>query len=177
MQLLLKYLQALLNAAIGMGSKLIHIEKQNAEILALLKRDEEIAVALTIDFKVDDQTTEGALFMTITDSQQVVATIKPVNKRGQPAPVQPGSVLWTGPSFVAITPAPDGLSATIVAMGIGSGELSVSADADLGEGVVTISGTVPFEVIPSQATSVGFEFGTPTEQTEPGPLPNPTPVP
>jgi hypothetical protein len=123
--------------------------------------------------------------MKITDSQQNTAVLKPVTAGGKPAAVEPGSILWSGPSFAALTPSADGLSVTVVAMGVGGlpegaiegdpGEeyVSVSADADLGAGVVTISGKFALRVVASQAQSLGFEFGTPTEQVAAGPTPNP----
>lgn len=113
--------------------------------------------------------------MQITDSQQFLATIRPKTAAGKPAQVQAGSVLWTGPSFLAITPAADGLTAIVVAMGVGSDVISVSADADLGDGVVTISGMLNVVVTPSQAVSLGIDAGDVQEQVAPGPEPNPAP--
>lgn len=172
LEFLLKYLQQAIRPLFFVNSRqLDRIEKKLDRILAL--ESGEFAGSIDFDTKLEDQTTIGAIEMKITDSQQFTATIRPKNKAGRPAPVEAGSVIWTGPSFVAITPAADGLSAVVVAMGVGSDLLSVSADADLGEGVVTISGTLPLVVEASQAVSLGIEASEPVEQVEAGPTPNP----
>jgi hypothetical protein len=155
----------------GFRRTLARMESKLDRISSVLA--EEFAGAIDFDAVVEGVTIKGALEMQITDSQQVVLTIRPKNKAGKPASVEPGSVAWTGPAFVAITPSDDGLSATVVAQGIGDDQISVSADADLGAGVVTISGTLPLTVVASQAVSLTIEAGGPTEQVEAGPEPNP----
>ncbi len=146
---------------------------QKLDIIIHILTSKNRATTLEINTISNGEIKENIKSMQITDTQQVVATITPKNSAGNPAPVEAGSVLWTGPPSVALNPSDDGLSCTIVAIGIGAGDLSVSADADLGTGVVTISGSVPFEVVPSQAVSLGIGFGTPTEQVSAGPTPNP----
>lgn len=180
MQQVVRYIQSLFGIILSLGRKLDRIESKLDQVLKLILRDEQIAVTLDLSIEVEGQITEGVVFMRMTDSQQAVGTIAPKNKRGGPAPVQPGSVLWTGPSFVAVTPSADGLSATFVAIGVGGDDPggpqeafgSVSADADLGEGVVTISSRFPIQVVASQATDLGVTFGEPTEQDAAGPQPN-----
>lgn len=103
--------------------------------------------------------------MTITDTQKFSATIAPVDAKGNPAQVEAGSVIWSGPDFLTVTPSADGMSADVVAKGpLGSGQVSVSADADLGAGVVTITGTLQVDVIAGQATSFTINTSAPTEQ-------------
>ncbi len=103
--------------------------------------------------------------MVITDSQKFTASIAPVDAKGNPAPVESGSIVWTGPAFVALTPSADGLSCDVAASGIGTGgTISVSADADLGTGVVTISGTLPIDVTAGQAVSLSISTTPPVEQ-------------
>ena len=49
----------------------------------------------------------------------------------------------------------------LVADAVGTTSLIFSGDADLGEGVTTISGLVIVEVTPAEATSLNIEFGEP----------------
>jgi hypothetical protein len=177
---ILKYLQILIRTLLlSQARQLDRIESKLDRLIAL--QSDSFAGSLDFDLLQEEQTTKGVIFMKLTDSQQGILTIRPVTKGGKPAPVEAGSVLWTGPSFVAITPSADGLSATAVAMGLGGDDpggpaeefISASADADLGTGVVTISGRVAIQVVASQAASLGIEEGPITEQVAAGPAPNP----
>jgi hypothetical protein len=172
---LLGYLQTFIAILFSHGHKLDRIERKIDRITALLTQKDGEAAVLEVDINLEGTITKGAKFMNMTDSQQCVSTLKPVTKAGKPATVEPGSISWTGPSFVALTPAADGLSCTFVAMGVGNDFYSVSADADLGAGVSTISGRFPCTVTPSQAATLGVDEGTPTEQVTAGPAPNPAP--
>lgn len=123
------------------------------------------AVKFVITTELDGQITSGVEFMKITASQKFTASIQPVDAKGNPAEVQAGSVQWEGPDTLTITPSEDGLSAEIAAKGpLGSGQVSVSADADLGEGVTTIAGTLQVDVVAGQAVSLGVNTSDPVEQ-------------
>ena len=64
--------------------------------------------------------------------------------------------------LVDLEVAPDGTSAYAIAAGpLGTCQVSVTADADLGEGVVTITGVLDLEVVGSQATSFVITPGAP----------------
>ncbi len=101
----------------------------------------------------------------LTDSQQCALSIAPVDAKGNPAPVQ-GAPVWasSAPTVAAVTPSADGLSANIVAGATGTAQISVSADADLGDGVTTITGVLDVTVVGGQATSIGIVAGTPVSQ-------------
>lgn len=143
---------------------------QMSRALALLLEIRDLllagrAAAIKFDVIHEDGTiSEGASKMQLRDNQQFTASLAPVDKKGAPAQVQPGSVVWTGPNFIALTPSADGLSCLIVAQGIGTGQVTASADADLGDGVTTISGTLDVEVISGEATSLGITAGEVTDQ-------------
>lgn len=105
--------------------------------------------------------------MIITDSQQVDLAIKPVDKKGKPAQID-GVPAWvsSNPAVATVAPAEDGLSALVKAADeLGSTQISVTADADLGEGVVNIAGTLDIEVVGGQAVSLSIVAGTPAEQS------------
>lgn len=104
--------------------------------------------------------------LNLTDSQEVILSIAPIDSRSNPAVVD-GEPSWSSSdvSVVTVTPAAGGLSASVVALGkIGSAQITVSADADLGSGVSPITGTLDITVISGLATSLSITAGAPTEQ-------------
>lgn len=182
----LRYLRLTVAQVRNNGRQLDRVEATLARLEAKVDRlgaiaSGEFAGELDIDLEIDGQVTKGALEVRLTDSQQGTIKILPKKKNGQPAPVQAGSVLYSGPSFVALTPSADGMSVKVVAMGLGGDDpggpaeqfITFSADADLGEGVVTISGRRPIQVIPSMAVTLDSEESDIVEQDAPGPEPNP----
>jgi|SRR5690242_5931326 len=106
---------------------------------------------------------EGTLMQQLTDVQKVTATIAAVDAAGNPAQLD-GAPTWSSsnPDIVSVTPAADGLTAVIAAVGpLGTSQISVSADARLGPDVVTLSGQDDVTVVASEATTLGISFGTP----------------
>lgn len=103
----------------------------------------------------------------ITDSQQVVFSAEFLDKKGQPAQVQ--SPVWStdNTDVLALTPAPDGLSCLVQAVSpIGTGIVTLKADADLGDGETAILGTAKVVVKSGAAVTVELKPGTPEEQPE-----------
>ena len=103
---------------------------------------------------------------TLTDSQQVNAKVAFVDKKGNPANVD-GVPQWSvdNPNLLNITPAADGMSCLIAAVGpLGSGNVTVKADADLGAGVTEIIGTAQIDVVGGAANTVAINFDQPTDQ-------------
>jgi hypothetical protein len=103
------------------------------------------------------------LMVTLTDLQKVPLTISPVDAVGNPALVE-GIPVWTSSNEAVLTviPAEDGLSAVATTVGpLGVAQVTVTADADLGEGVTMIAGTEDFTVLASQAVSMGITTGVP----------------
>jgi hypothetical protein len=109
----------------------------------------------------DDQ-----MAVTLTDTQKVSASIQPVDVHGHPALVD-GIPVWTtsDPTLLEVVPSLDGMNAEILASGeIGIGQVIVEADADLGEGVVTLTGILDVTVIGGAAVALEISVGTPEEQ-------------
>jgi len=105
----------------------------------------------------------GIEMLTLTDIQKVSFTISIVDVVGNPAPVQ-GVPVWasSNPEFVSLTVADDGMSAVAEAVGpLGSAQISVTADADLGGGVTPLVGIVDISVIASDAVSLSLLPGIP----------------
>ena len=101
----------------------------------------------------------------LTDSQKVVLSIKPVTKAGNPAPID-GLPVWSlgCEDHLKLELSEDGLSVTASALGkLGVCQVNVKVDADLGEGVEEITGTVDIEVKAGKAVNVGIEAGAPEE--------------
>jgi hypothetical protein len=100
----------------------------------------------------------------LTDSQQCALTIQPVDKKGQPAQVDVASAMWTSsnPDVAAVNS--NGLRATVVAGMPGMAQINVTVDADLGEGVRELSGTLDVTVVAGDAVSLGIQTEPPVEQ-------------
>ena len=101
--------------------------------------------------------------LTLTDEQKCHLSIQPVTAAGNPAKVD-GVPAWelSDPSILTLVVADDGLSADVITAGpLGPCQVKVTADADLGAGVRSISGVLDVEVIAAEAASLGVVAGTP----------------
>ncbi len=100
----------------------------------------------------------------LTDMQQVTCTISAIDKKGNPAPLPAGSVTWSvdSPSVVAVTPAPDGLSANLVAGGLGNATVSVLV-ADT-TGTTIAAGSLDVTVTGGPASKIVITPSTPSDQ-------------
>jgi len=117
---------------------------------------------------VSNQRTAQGVSMKIilTTDQKVTITLNPKTPGGHPATLD-GVPAWStsDPAVIAVQPAEDGKSCTVLAAGsTGLATLGASADADLGEGVDTITGQIDFEVVAAEASDLGFEAGQPELQ-------------
>lgn len=78
---------------------------------------------------------------------------------GGPANVDGAPVWSTSDSAVlGLTPASDGMSCVIEAKARGVAELGISADADLGQGIESLTGSVEVAVLGGKATGMVFSF-------------------
>lgn len=99
----------------------------------------------------------------LADNQKVALSIAPKSVAGNPAAVD-GAPSWrvSDESVLSLEVAADGMSAVVTSTGkLGTSQVSVSADADLGEGVQTITGLLDIEVKASAAVSLDISAGTP----------------
>ncbi len=116
---------------------------------------------------------------TMNNSQHIPFTLEARLANGQPAQVQPGSVVWATSDATIITVATtDGMTGFIeaVAPNTATATVSVTADADLGAGVVTITGVSdpadPFTVTQDPATlasTLVMTFAPPVAKVTPAP--------
>lgn len=100
------------------------------------------------------------MLFTITNEQKIKLTLKPTTAAGNPATVDGAPVWAVIEGDATLEPAEDGLSCYLI-----SGEanvnskITVTADADLGEGVVAITDTVDLAVVPASASALGITAG------------------
>lgn len=118
---------------------------------------------------VSEQTLTGpsheASMLQLTDTQRVQISIAPVDKKGAPAQVQSVAFSSSDTSVATVTQdATDPNKAVVVAGVAGTCQIQVSADADLGDGVSTINGTLDITVVGGPAVSLSVSAGTPEEQ-------------
>lgn len=128
------------------------------------------AVRLIFSARLEDQDLGEITMIQITDTQKVTLSIQPVDAKGNPALVD-GAPAWNSsdPSIITVAPSADGLSAVASAAGPltaegASVQVSVTVDADLGEGTKEISGTLDVTVVAGAAVSVAINAGAPEEQ-------------
>lgn len=106
-------------------------------------------------------TAKDTKMLILPNDHKVTASIQPVDARGNPAKID-GLANW-GSSNAAIAQvenvSADSLSADIVpGTALGTCQVNVQADADLGEGLRTITGVLDVEVVGGAA--VGFTIST-----------------
>lgn len=97
----------------------------------------------------------------LQDTQKVKLSVSFVDAAGNPADVD-GAPGWdsSDPSVVAVEPSEDGLSCYAVAVGpLGSAQVSVTADALIGEGKEELVGVLDFQVVASKAVAVAIAAG------------------
>lgn len=99
--------------------------------------------------------------ITLTNIQKVLVTVNPEIKPGMPAAIDGDATFTVGAGDCTIVVV-DGRSAYIVSGdNPGDSTIVVSADADLGAGVETISDSITVHVQGARATSLGLSIGTP----------------
>lgn len=148
----------------GVGSTLQLFSEQLAQLIELIEPGPAVEIIFTAE--VDGQLQFGVTMLNLTDTQQATLSIQPVDKKGNPAPVD-GVPVWASSNTEVLTvePAADGMSAVAKAVGpLGSAVVSVKVDADLGSGVTELSGGLDVSVSGGGATSITVTAGTPEEQ-------------
>lgn len=106
---------------------------------------------------------QGDFMFTLPDDKTVGVSIAYVDAKGNPAQVE-GAPVWSSSdeSILTVTAAADGLSAVVTPAGpLGSAQVKVTADADLGAGVTEIVTLGDVEVIAGSAVAGVLTFGSP----------------
>jgi hypothetical protein len=110
---------------------------------------------------IDENKKEITSMVTISADKKRTFSIQPVDAKGRPAPVDGVPVWAVSPEGgVTLFPAADGLSCDVAWLAPKAGQVvTVTADADLGEGVKTITGTVDVQTLASEAVSFTISTG------------------
>lgn len=99
-------------------------------------------------------------------SQKCDLAIVVEDGKGNPAAVD-GIPSWSvsNPTLLTVEPSvPDGMSAVLRAVDpVGTSQVSVQVDADLGEGLKPITGLLEVQLLAGDAVTVDIEAGTPAE--------------
>lgn len=103
--------------------------------------------------------------LTLTASQRCELNVAFVDKKGNAAPVQSIDWLVDNSELLQLLPSDVATNCPIVPKGpLGTANVTVKADADLGDGVTEIIGTLEVKIVAGQAVTVEIVPGTPTEQ-------------
>lgn len=103
----------------------------------------------------------------LTDEQRVSATVQFLTAAGNPARVD-GVPVWASSNTAVadVAASADGLSAVITTPGgIGTAQVNVTADADLGTGTREVSAVLDVVVQPAEAVTASIAPGTPEMDT------------
>lgn len=103
----------------------------------------------------------------MTDNQTVPLTIQFTDKKGNPASTPAGAQppVWTvdNPNVLTLTPAPDGMSCQVAAVGP-LGEANVSVKVSDAGGNALAAGSLAFTIVSDAPSQVAITPGTPTVQ-------------
>lgn len=122
---------------------------------------------------------EDITMATLSDSQRMLVTIAPVDKKGKPALLD-GPATWAGSDDTVFTvtvgtldpagnivPAPagdPGLSAVIEGVSAGSGRVTVTGDANMDPaGTTAITGVLDITVTPGEAVTINITAAAPVD--------------
>lgn len=97
----------------------------------------------------------------LTDSQKVVLKVAAVSAAGNPAPLENVKVTSSDEAVIAVADLGDGnfsLSSTGKA---GTSQITVDADARIGDGEVLLTGSETIEVVAGEAAKIELKFGEP----------------
>ena len=101
------------------------------------------------------------MLITITNEEKVLVTLAPTTAAGNPATLD-GVPTWTvieGDATLEVSE--DGLSSFLVSGNADvNSKIEVTADADLGEGVVTLTDVIDLAVVAAQASVLGLVTDT-----------------
>jgi hypothetical protein len=108
---------------------------------------------------------KGEFMFLLTTVQKGKLTLDPRDVKNNPALLD-GAAKWSvaDESVAALEVAEDGLSAYVVAKGVGTTQVNVVADARPGEEVREISGVLEVQVSPAEAVTLGIATGPAEDQ-------------
>ncbi len=121
------------------------------------KKSSNQARRFLVTFFINNLNVKGNMELTLTTIDETTGLLTPVDAKGKPSSVEAGSVLISSTDesvFTVEKDATNELAFKVTAVGVGTAQLNYSGDADLGDGVKTITGSTTVTVTQSEA--VGF---------------------
>jgi hypothetical protein len=116
--------------------------------------------------QIDQNIFEGEIMATqMTDIQQTSLTVSALDAKNNPAALD-GPVVFVSsdPTILNVQPTGPNSCAVVAVGALGNAQVQFSADADLGSGVVTLSGISDFTIVSSQATQLNAAVGPVIDQ-------------
>ncbi len=123
-------------------------------------------ISFAVQLNENGPTAKGVTGMQMTADQKVAVSISITNPvTGKPAKVD-GVPVWatSDETVITVEPAADGMSATVSGVTAGDARVVVTADADLGAGVSTISGALDFTIEAGALPTITLTAGVPEAQ-------------
>jgi hypothetical protein len=104
--------------------------------------------------------------LTMTAVQQCGLSVAAVDAKGNPAQVEGVTFTSSDPAILTVEVDPgDETIAVVKAMGpTGNGQVTVTADADLGEGIKHLTGILDVTIMAAEAVSLSVAAGVPEDQ-------------
>lgn len=100
---------------------------------------------------------------TISNEEQIAVRLAPVTAGGQPASLDGPATFEVTSGDATVVPDADGLGFLAVSGAAGvQSVITVTADADLGSGVQTLTDTFVLDVVAASASGLGMTAGQPT---------------
>ena len=146
------------------GRRIADMNKTLERIEALLKPAQSVPAIEFYTIIGGQRKKVVHVFLKVSDKLPMLIEIK--DKFGNAAQVD-GVPQWavTDASLAELEVAADGMTAMVKPLGtVGVFDVQVTADADLGEGVKTILGVLPVELLPGEAVSVNIAALAPVPQ-------------
>lgn len=104
----------------------------------------------------------GDFKMLLPDDKTTAAAVTFLDAKGKPAKVD-GAPVWASDNeaVATVVASDDGMTAIVTPVDLGTAQISVTADADLGSGTTTLTGIGTVEVVAGTAVTANINFSEP----------------
>lgn len=118
----------------------------------------------TLRWKTGNQSYVEGFMARITNEEQISVVVAPKTPGNHPAKIDGNVTFSSSDETVATVVSTGQFGARVTGVAAGAAVITASFDADMGEGVSTITLTGAIEVVDAQAVTGVLEFGTPELQ-------------
>lgn len=109
----------------------------------------------------------------LTDSQKVLLNVAAVSAAGNPAALENVKVTSSDETIVTVADMGEGKFELASTGKVGTSQITVDADARIGDGEVLLTGSETIEVIAGEAAQISLSFGEPESLVDPEPESDP----